>query len=328
MISIVIPAYNAEQTLPACLKALNGQTQSADEIIVVDDGSNDQTAQVAREHGAKLLEQPHQGPAVARNLGISSSRGEIVLFTDADCEPTPLWVAEMLQPFTDPQVAGVKGSYRTNQKEAVARLVQCEFEERYERLEQLTSIDFIDTYAAAFRINVLRERGGFDVAFPQADNEDVDLSYRLARAGCLMKFNRKAVVYHHHPNTWRIYLNRKIKRGYWRMMVYRLHPGKAIYDSYTPQLLKVQIMLMYLAIGSTGLTFVFPPLIWGAGAALIILMASAIPFVRRAVQLDNTLVIPGLFFIFVRTLAFSIGVAGGIIGMFFFRPVLSRSKDG
>ena len=325
MISIIIPAYNAAKTLPACLAALQRQTQPPDEIIVVDDGSQDQTAQVARAYGAQLLEQPHQGPAVARNLGIRQARGDIVLLTDADCEPVPTWVAEMMRPFTDPRVMGVKGSYRTHQQERVARLAQCEFEERYDRLERLATIDFIDTYAAAFRLAVLRERGGFDPAFPQ--NEDVELSYRLARAGCRLMFNRQAVVYHRHPNTWRTYLCRKIKRGYWRMMVYRLHPGKAMRDSYTPQLLKVQIALMYLVLGLAGLAFVFPPLVWGAVAALIGLWLSAIPFVRRAVQQDNALVIDALVFIVVRALAFAIGVAGGTVGMFFFRPVLPRKRE-
>ena len=328
MISIIIPAYNAAETLPACLEALNKQTQPPDEILVVDDGSQDQTIQVAREYGVQLLEQPHQGPAAARNLGINQACGDIVLFTDADCEPVPNWVSEMLYPFSDQRVVGVKGSYRTNQQEAVARLVQCEFEERYDQLGQFETIDFIDTNAAAFRLNVLKEMGGFDPAFPKADNEDVDLSYRMARSGCKMMFNRKAIVYHRHPNTWSAYLGLKIKRGYWRMMVYRLHPNKAVHDSYTPQLLKVQILLMYLVMGLTGLAFVFSPLAWGALAALICLQLSAIPFVRRATHLDSTLLVAGFFFIFLRAFAFSIGVAGGVLGMFFFHPVLPRKKEG
>ena len=324
MISIIIPAYNAAQTLPACLAALQRQTQPADEIIVVDDGSQDKTAQVARAYDAQLLEQPHQGPAAARNLGIRQARGDIVLLTDADCEPVPTWVAEMMRPFADPRVVGVKGSYRTHQQERVARLAQCEFEERYDRLERLATIDFIDSYAAAFRLAVLLETGGFDPAFPH--NEDVELSYRLARAGCRLMFNRQAVVYHRHPSTWRAYLRRKIKRGYWRMMAYRLHPGKAVRDSYTPQLLKAQIALIYLVLGLAGLAFVFPPLGWGAAAAMIGLWLSAIPFVRRAAQQDNALVIAALVFIVVRALAFAIGVAGGTVGMFFFRPALPRKR--
>jgi cellulose synthase/poly-beta-1,6-N-acetylglucosamine synthase-like glycosyltransferase len=234
----------------------------------------------------------------------------------------------MILPFADPRVMGVKGSYRTHQQERVARLAQCEFEERYDRLERFTSIDFIDTYSAGFRLAVLRELGGFDPAFPLADNEDVDLSYRLANAGCRLMFNRKAVVYHRHPSTWRAYLRLKIKRGYWRMMVYRLHPGKAVRDSYTPQMLKVQIALIFLVLELAGLAFVFPILVWGAGAALIGLGLSAVPFIRRAWQHDHDLMIAALVFIVVRALAFAIGVAGGTVGMIFFSPALSRKKEG
>ncbi len=326
-ISVIVPAYNAAQTLPACLAALHRQTQPPDEIIVVDDGSQDQTAQVARAYGAQVLEQPHRGPAAARNLGLRQARGDVVLFTDADCEPVPTWVAEMLRPFADPRVVGVKGSYRTRQQERVARLAQCEFEERYDRLERLATIDFIDTYAAAFRVAVLLEMSGFDPAFPQADNEDVELSYRLARAGYRLMFNRQAVVYHRHPSTWRAYLRLKIKRGYWRMLVYRLHPGKAVRDSYTPQLLKAQIALMYLVLGFAGLAFVFPPLGWAAAVALVGFWFSAIPFVRRAMQQDHALAIAAPVFIVVRALAFAIGVAGGMVGMFFFRPTLSDTRE-
>jgi cellulose synthase/poly-beta-1,6-N-acetylglucosamine synthase-like glycosyltransferase len=307
---------------------LQRQTQPPDEIIVVDDGSQDQTAHLARAYGVQLLEQPHQGPAAARNLGIDQANGNIVLFTDADCEPEPAWVAEMTGPFADPRVVGVKGSYRTHQQERVACLAQCEFEERYDRLERQATIDFVDTYSAAFRLAVLREMGGFDPAFPQADNEDVELSYRLARAGYRLMFNRQAVVYHRHSSTWRAYLRLKIKRGYWRMMVYRLHPGKAVHDSYTPHLLKVQIALLYLVFGLIGLAFVFPTLVWGAGAALIGLLLTAIPFVRRAMQQDKALMVAALVFIVVRALAFAIGVAGGTVGMFFFRPALARKKEG
>jgi len=326
MISIIIPAYNAAQTLPACLAALQAQTHPPDEIIVVDDGSRDQTAQVARAYGVQLLEQPHQGPAAARNLGIRQARGDIILLTDADCEPEPTWVAEIMRPFADPRVAGVKGSYRTHQRERVARLAQCEFEERYDLLERLATIDFIDTYAAAFRLTTLREMGGFDPAFPQAVSEDVEFSYRLAHAGYRLVFNRQAVVYHRHPSTWRAYLRRKMRFGYWRMIVYRLHPGKALRDSYTPQLFKIQIVLMYLVLGLTGLAFIVPLLGWGALAALIGLCLSAIPFTRRVAQQDHALAVVAPWFIVMRALASAVGVAGGIVEMFLFRPALPQNR--
>ncbi len=285
-VSVVVPAYNAEGMLPGCLESLANQTivRSAYEIIVVDDGSTDRTADAAAEAGAdRVLRCEHRGPAAARNAGIAQARGQIVLFTDADCEPVPDWLARMLRPLQVAEVSGVKGSYKTRQREVVARLAQCEFEERYDRLERLAVIDFVDSYAAAFRIAALREIGGFDPAFPRANNEDVDLSYRLAEHSHKLVFNRSAVVYHRHVASWCAYARLKARRGYWRMLVYRLHPQKAIHDSYTPQLLKAQVLLTYAIAGLAVLSAARPALAWGAAAGLATLLLSAWPFTRSVI---------------------------------------------
>jgi cellulose synthase/poly-beta-1,6-N-acetylglucosamine synthase-like glycosyltransferase len=327
VISVVVPAYNAAATLPVCLRALERQTLLSDEVIVVDDGSTDESANVVKGHAAHLLQQLHQGPAAARNLGTQSAKGDLVLFTDADCEPTADWIEQMVAPFADPRVMGVKGAYRTRQRQVVARLVQCEFEERYDRLERFGAIDFIDSHAAAFRTEALREIGGFDPAFPQANNEDVDLSYRLAQTGSRMLFNRRAVVYHRHPATWIKYLRVKIKRGYWRMMVYRLHPGKAWHDSYTPQLLKIQALLVGLGFISSITVLLWPISAWLTLACLSTLVLSALPFTRVVARREPALVMWAPFFILVRAWSLAIGAAGGTVGMFFFRPTLSGTRE-
>lgn len=327
MISVIIPAYNAATTLPACLQALLNQTQPPDEIIVVDDGSQDQTAQVARAYGAQTLEQSHRGPAAARNLGIAHARGELLLLTDADCEPAPGWVAEMSAPFCDPQISGVKGVYRTRQPEHIARLAQIEFEERYDLLEKAASIDFIDTYSAAFRASALQATGGFDPAFPLAVSEDAELSYRLVSAGYRLLFNSRAIVYHQHPRSWSAYLRRKIKFSYWRMIVYRQYPGKALRDSYTPQLLKFQVILAGLALGLAALTWFFPGSFWFSLLALAGLSLTALPFARRVARRDPPLTPLALPFILARSLAFVLGVTGGLAGMFFFHPARLPRKE-
>jgi len=211
--------------------------------------------------------------------------------------------------------------------EKVARLIQLEFEERYDLQEKQPTIDLIDSSAAAFRVSALQELGGFDPSFPKANNEDVELSYRFEKAGCRLLFNRKAVVFHQHPYTWKAYLLRKIKRGYWRMMVYKMYPGKALRDSYTPQLLKVQIALMYSILGLSALTLFSPIFGWTAAIALISLCLTTIPFVKRALNQDRRLGISAMFFIILRAFAFSIGIIGGAVGMFFFHPILSE-KNG
>lgn len=314
MISVVVPALNAERSLSGCLSSLRNQTTPVDEIVVVDDGSTDGTADVAHSFGVTVVQQGHRGPAAARNAGAQRVTGDLLLYTDADCEPEAGWVEQMVLPFRDPGVAGVKGTYRTHQREAIARLAQCEFEERYDRLERFPTIDFVDTYSAAFRLEAFRAVGGFDTAFPEANNEDVELSYRLARAGYALVFTRRAVVYHRHKDTWRAYFRLKVRRGYWRMIVYRLHPGKAIHDTYTPQNLKAQVALLppavLLAIAGCAL-----PWLWYASAACLALFCiSGLSFARTTWNLDPRLLPWVLPFLVTRAAAFVAGVASGFIG--------------
>ena len=109
MISVVVPVRNGAATLDNCLVALARQTadRAAYEVIVVNDGSTDDTAEIVRRHGLRCLDIAPAGPAVARNRGAAQARGELVLFTDGDCEPAPDWIVQMSAPFADPEVAGV-----------------------------------------------------------------------------------------------------------------------------------------------------------------------------------------------------------------------------
>lgn len=102
---------NGAATLPACLDALAAQTLPRDryEIIVVDDGSADDTAALARRPGVICASIPASGPAAARNHGARLARGELLFFTDADCEPDSRWAEALLAAFDDPSVAGARG---------------------------------------------------------------------------------------------------------------------------------------------------------------------------------------------------------------------------
>jgi cellulose synthase/poly-beta-1,6-N-acetylglucosamine synthase-like glycosyltransferase len=324
-ISVVIPAYNEAETLPLCLQALAQQdfTASDFEVVVVDDGSTDDTARLAQDAGARVLTQANAGPAAARNAGIAAARGNLVLLTDADCEPVADWISQMAAPLADPAVAGVKGSYLTRQREVVARLAQCEFEERYDRLEQLPSIDFVDSYAAAFRAAVLQQAGAFDPAFPRANNEDVDLSYRLDRLGYRLVFNRRAAVYHRHVATWPAYMRLKFRRGYWRILTLKMHPGKALRDSYTPQLLKFQIGLLSAAVGLALAGVIWRPALWASAASFLALCVSALPFTQLVWQRDRGVAAWAVPFIVARSAAFSAGIIGGLIGLARFRPTVT-----
>ncbi|MFA5860813.1 MAG: glycosyltransferase, partial [Candidatus Thermoplasmatota archaeon] len=102
-VSVVIPCLNERATLDACLDALEGQEfpWGRAEVIIVDGGSSDGSRQIAQARGVKLLSDCARGPSRARNIGIQAARADIVAFTDADCAPSPDWLARLRDVFSE-----------------------------------------------------------------------------------------------------------------------------------------------------------------------------------------------------------------------------------
>ncbi|MBI4666715.1 MAG: glycosyltransferase [Nitrospinae bacterium] len=311
-VSVVVPAYNAQKTITACLAGLFSQSYPEElyEVIVVDDGSTDNTGAFAKNFPVRYIRQENSGPATARNAGAKESRGGLIMFTDSDCVPTNKWIEEMARPFGDPQVAAVKGAYKTTQGSLTARFAQVEFEERFEMLKAADSIDMVDTYSAAFRAEVFWGAGGFDESFPAANNEDTDLSYKLSSAGKRMVFNPSAIVFHMgHPATPCRYARVKFWRGYWRMVVYGRYPEKMVKDTYTPQTLKLQIAFVF---GGLGLLSLAPFSDMAAKGAIIMALAFlgvAAPFTSFALMRDPAVGLLAPLFLAWRALVIGSGVA-------------------
>jgi cellulose synthase/poly-beta-1,6-N-acetylglucosamine synthase-like glycosyltransferase len=185
----------------------------------------------------------NQGPAAARNAGLNAARGEVVVFTDSDCEPTSGFVAALTAPLRDASIAATRGAYESTQRALVARFVQLEYESRYRHTAAASNVDFIDTYAACYRRVDLIRLGGFDPRFRVC--EDQELSFRLAEAGLNMRFVPDARTYHQHAETLWEYVLKKFRIARWKAAVLRKHPRRAIHDSHTPQTLKLQIASTY-----------------------------------------------------------------------------------
>ncbi len=315
--SVIIPTYNSEDTIGMCLAALYNQSINKDEyeIILVDDGSTDNTKNIVKDFPVRYCYQENSGPASARNKGAGLAKGEIILFTDADCVPDYNWISEMIKPFKDPEVVAVKGAYRTLQDSIVARFAQLEFEERFEMLKKMGSIDMIDTYSAAFKKGVFLKMGGFDTGFPVANNEDTELSYRMSKEGFKMVFNPDAVVCHlKHPDSIKRYARLKFWRGYWRMVVYKKFPEKMVKDTYTPQTLKLQIIILYCIIPVLFLYAMFPNI--GLYPFLIMAILFGIvlvPFIIFSLIKDPFLTVYTPFMLLVRAASLGFGVFWGIL---------------
>ena len=319
--SVIVPVYNGEETIVQCVEsALKQNFEGEYEVIVVNDGSTDQTeARVKKSKDVKLISQPNKGPAAARNRGALEAKGEFIVFMDDDCAAEKDWLREMLKPFADQEVVGVQGRYKNAQKEFIAQLIQLEIEERYEKLKKQKYVDHIGTYSAAYRRETFLAVKGFDEKFPIASGEDIDLSYRLAERGHKLVFNWNAIVWHQHPVSVLHYYQVKFWRAYWRVRMYSKHKQKIMQDSYTSQNVKLQIGLCYVFfVGLGGLFFT------SKARFIVVLTAlawvvSILKFWRFALRKRPLVGIISPVFLALRTFVFAAGFAYGV-----FREVLLK----
>ena len=313
--SVIVPVYNAEAAIRRCLDGILSQTVPIEryEVIVVDDGSQDNTAAAAVKYGIRVVSQQRSGPAAARNRGAQLAQSPILVFTDSDCVPTPDWLAALLGPFQDPEIVGTKGTYRTSQREITARFVQLEYEDKYRRMARSRYIDFIDTYSAAYRKDVFIQNGGFETAFTRPSVEDQEFSFRLARKGYLMAFAPEAVVYHHHDRHLAEYWERKYRTGYWKAFMLRWLPEKTFSDSHTPPSQRWQILLLFLAGLLAALAIPWPGLWPLALGCLALFYVTAAPFLARIMARDPQVFAAAPVLLLCRAAALGTGLLAGFV---------------
>jgi len=183
-ISVIVPVYNNPQDLRECLSALTASSCSELEIIVVDDGSTDNTPQVAAEMGVRVLRlTKNSGPSAARNYGVRHSRGDILFFVDADVVVMPKAVSHIQKVFEEqPDVDAVFGSYDVWPR---AKGLVSQYRNLLHHFVHQKGNPEASTFWAgcgAVRRSAFEEIGGFDEErFPRYI-EDIELGYRLRRA--------------------------------------------------------------------------------------------------------------------------------------------------
>jgi len=236
-ISVVIPNFNGEATLPKILAALKSQSHRPDEVIVVDDGSTDGSLRQLQEFPeVKLIKQANQGAPVARNRGVKEAAGEVVIFLDNDIIPTPQFIAEHAKLQAEASLKLVVVG-KTIWDPAIKitpfmRWLEDGAQFDYRRMER-GQVDFQSFYTSNLSIKrqfILDHHFDEEFKLPGATAfEDTELGYRLQEQGMVIRYNPFALAYHHEVKDFDLVARRRFNEGRVSRMLYDKHPEIAGY---------------------------------------------------------------------------------------------------
>lgn len=225
-VSVVVPALNCAEDVDGFAEAMQQQDYPADhfEIIVVDNGSSDDTFERARAAGMIALQRKEKGRARALNTGIEAARGEIILTTDLSCLAEPHWIRAVVETFSaHPEAGCVAGEIKLHKTQDSTVIG---FQERSNYMSPLLALNrtrlpfmpFADGANASFRKRVFDEIGGFEESFVKA--ADVEICYRMfVLTDYTLVFNRAALMWEPGEPSLRALLHQRFRMGIgWNLM--------------------------------------------------------------------------------------------------------------
>lgn len=232
LVSILIPAYNEGLTLENCVVSLFQQDYTNYEIIIINDGSTDDTEKIAwklhdryEHYKIRVYSQPNGGKASALNLGIAKAKGQIIISMDADSMFLPDAIRQLVLSFHDPEVAAVGGNVRVANGGKLLPMHQA--------IEYITGLaiqrcafaymgcmQVISGAIGAFRTDALREVGGYS---KDTIVEDMDITVTLARKGYRVIYNRHAIAYTEAPESLRAFMKQRYRWVYGGFQVAAKH---------------------------------------------------------------------------------------------------------
>jgi cellulose synthase/poly-beta-1,6-N-acetylglucosamine synthase-like glycosyltransferase len=231
-VSLVIPARNAQATLPAVLAAAGPQVAARGdaEAIVVDNGSDDRTQEIAARSGARVLERPRPGAAGARNTGWQAARGELVVFLDSDCIPQAGWLDRLVQALDDAPSAGAAGgTVRAAPPTGLLQRHAARVGYYFNQAQALNDpfMPFLLIGNSCYRRSVLERLGGLDEGLHSG--EDADLTWRMQLdLGLIPVLAPDAVVEHVHRETLRGIWRQWARYGYGAVQLEARYPGRRV----------------------------------------------------------------------------------------------------
>jgi len=186
-VSIIIPAYNEETRIKNCLDSILASSYKKNkiEIVVVDDGSTDNTLKVLKSYRIKVLKQKHLGKSKALNKGISAAKNEFVLVIDADTRIDKDFIKEIVKPFSDKEVGATTGIIKLSNNKGVLPMFQNVEYGFYNLIRHSFSSLFKNSVwflgaLACYRKKIIKKIGLFKT---DSLTEDIDIAMDINRAG-------------------------------------------------------------------------------------------------------------------------------------------------
>jgi GT2 family glycosyltransferase len=228
-VSVVVCAYNAADTLDDCLRSLSLLNYPDYEVILVNDGSKDETEEIALRYSqVRTISTPNHGLSTARNIGLAAATGEIVAYTDADVRADCDWLTYLVQPFLNSDVVAVGGPNVVPDDDPW--LAQCVARAPGGPTHVLFD-DRIAEHVPGCNMTMRREAlsaiGGFNPIYLRA-GDDVDVCWRLQGAGGTIGFAPSALVWHHHRASVGAFWRQQVGYGEGEVWLQPHHPEKFV----------------------------------------------------------------------------------------------------
>jgi cellulose synthase/poly-beta-1,6-N-acetylglucosamine synthase-like glycosyltransferase len=228
-VSILIPAFNEQETILGAIQGALLQDYPDFEVIVIDDGSTDRTPQLVATTGARLVRHAsNRGKAAALNSGLAAARGEVIVTNDGDGFLDPEALAHLVRPLADPGVGAVAGQVRLFHPEGSVRRIQvleydyCQGLVKRAQYATAGTVLVAPWPVSAFRADLLRELGGVPT---DTLTEELDLTLGIIAHGFRVAYEPRAVAYTEAPRTDAELRRQRIRWGRGGLQVFAKHRG-------------------------------------------------------------------------------------------------------